>query len=149
MVLTKYFSLFGLSVSLSKNIFIFKCGCLSGSNNLNLHLEIAFFFKSRACKNFKTVCPTVLIVVALYVILKQVFFFTEFFTMQLWKVNSNPDKSKLLLKYWMLYSAIKGMCSISANGSIESPQTVHYWAFFAKSPPKWLTKMWKSHMKKL
>ena len=26
----------------------------------------------------------------------------------------------------MLYSAIKGMCFISANGSIESPQTVHY-----------------------
>ena len=49
MVLTKYFSLFGLSVSLSKNIFIFKCGCLSGSNNHNLHLEIAFFLKSRAC----------------------------------------------------------------------------------------------------
>ena len=45
MVLIKYFSLFGLSVSLSKNIFIFKCGCLSGSNNLNLHLEIAFFLK--------------------------------------------------------------------------------------------------------
>ena len=46
MVLTKYFSLFGLSVSLSKNIFIFNCGCLSGSNNLNLHLEIAFFLKN-------------------------------------------------------------------------------------------------------
>ena len=43
MVLTKYFSLFGLSVSLSKNILIFKCGCLSVSNNRNLHLEIAFF----------------------------------------------------------------------------------------------------------
>ena len=27
MVLTNYFSLFGLSISLSKNIFIFKCGC--------------------------------------------------------------------------------------------------------------------------
>ena len=49
--------------------------------------------------------------------------------MQLWKVNSNPDKSKLLLKYWMLYSAIKGMCSISANASIESTQIVHYWIF--------------------
>ena len=34
--------------------------------------------------------------------------------------------SKNLLKYWMLYSAIKGMCSISANGSIKSPQAVHY-----------------------
>ena len=52
-VLTKYFSIFGLSVSLSKNIFIFKCGCLSGFNNLNLHLEIVFFKKSRAYKNFK------------------------------------------------------------------------------------------------
>ena len=33
----------------------------------------------------------------------------------------------------MLYSAIKGMCSIrnyiSTNGSIESPETVHYRAF--------------------
>ena len=38
----KYFSLFRLSVFLSKNIFIFKCGCLSGSNNLNLHLEVHF-----------------------------------------------------------------------------------------------------------
>ena len=28
------------------------------------------------------------------------------------------NKSKLLLKYWMPYSAIKGMCFISANGSI-------------------------------
>ena len=91
--------------------------------------KLHFFKKSRACKNFKIVFPTVLTIVALYVTLKQVTFFTEFFTMQLWKVNSNPDKSKLLLKYWMLYSAIKGMCSISANGSIESPQTVHYWAF--------------------
>ena len=26
----------------------------------------------------------------------------------------------------MLYSAIEGICFISANGSIESPQTVHY-----------------------
>ena len=30
----------------------------------------------------------------------------------------------------MLYSAIKGMWCISANGSIESPQTVHHWAFW-------------------
>ena len=46
MLLAKYFTIFGLSVSRSKNIFIFKCGCLSGSNNLNLHLEIAFLTKS-------------------------------------------------------------------------------------------------------
>ena len=42
MVLTKYFSLHGLSISLSKNIFNTKCGCLGGSNNLNLHKEIAY-----------------------------------------------------------------------------------------------------------
>ena len=36
------------------------------------------------------------------------------------------NKSKLLLKYWMLYGAIKGMRFISANVSIESPQTIHY-----------------------
>ena len=46
MVLTKYFELFGISVSLSKSILIFKCDCLSGSNNLNLQLEIAFFLKN-------------------------------------------------------------------------------------------------------
>ena len=43
MVLTKCILLFGLSVSLSKNICIFKCECSSGANNLNLHLEIVFF----------------------------------------------------------------------------------------------------------
>ena len=53
MVLTKYFSLFGLSVSLSKNIFIFKFGCLSGSNNFNLHLEIAFVLKIYSMQNFQ------------------------------------------------------------------------------------------------
>ena len=42
-VSTKYFLLFGLSIFLTKNIFIFNCGCLSGSNNLNLHLKIVFF----------------------------------------------------------------------------------------------------------
>ena len=47
MVLTKYFELFGISVSLSKSILIFKCDCLSGSNKLNLHLEIAFFLKKK------------------------------------------------------------------------------------------------------
>ena len=57
------------------------------------------------------------------------FFSQSFFMMQLWKVNSNPGKLKLLLKYWMLYRSITGMCFISENGSIESPQTVHYWAF--------------------
>ena len=72
MDLSKYFSIFGLGVSLSKNIFIFKCGCLSGSNNLNLHLEIAFSEKSRTWKNFKIFCASVLTIV-LYVTLKQVF----------------------------------------------------------------------------
>ena len=83
MVLTKYFSLFGLSISLWKKFFIFKCGCLSGSSNLNLHLEIALLKTSRACKNFKIFCPSVLTIVALYcdtlvltiVALKQVHFF--------------------------------------------------------------------------
>ena len=56
MVLTEYFSLFGLSISVLKNIFIFKCCSLSGSNNFNLHLEIVVIKKSRACKNFK-ICP--------------------------------------------------------------------------------------------
>ena len=42
MILTKYFSLFGLSISPSKNIFIFKCGSLNDSNNLNLYLQITF-----------------------------------------------------------------------------------------------------------
>ena len=70
--------------------FIFNCSRLSGSNNLNLHLEIAFFKKSRGCKNFKILCPSVQIIVALYVTLKQIFF-TQFFTMQLWKVNSSPE----------------------------------------------------------
>ena len=65
MVLTKSFSLFGLSISLSKNIFIFNCGCLNGSNNLNLQLGIAFLKKSRACKNSKIFCPSVLTFVAL------------------------------------------------------------------------------------
>ena len=32
MVLNKYFLFFGLSVPCSKNIFILKCGCFSGSN---------------------------------------------------------------------------------------------------------------------
>ena len=71
--------MFRLRVSLSKNIFIFKCGCLSGSNNLNLHLEIAFLNKSRACKNFKILCPSVLTIVALYLTLKQVIFFHRTF----------------------------------------------------------------------
>ena len=103
MVLTKCFSLFGLSISLSKNIFIFKW-------------------------NFKIVFPTVLTIVALYVTLKQVTFSQSFS-----RCNSEnlirTLTSKNFLKYWMLYSAIKGMCSISANGSIKSPQAVHYWAF--------------------
>ena len=78
MVLTKYFSLFGLSLSISKSIFIFKCDCLSGSN-LNLHSEIAFFKKCRACKNIKIFCPSFLTIVALYVTLKEVNFFHTIF----------------------------------------------------------------------
>ena len=77
MVLYKYLSLYGLSVSLSKNIFIFKCGCLSGSNNLNLHLKISFFLKSTACKNFEIFCPSVLTTAALYVTLRPVIFFSR------------------------------------------------------------------------
>ena len=42
MVLTKYFLLLGLTISLPNNIFILNCGCLNGSNNHNLHLQIAF-----------------------------------------------------------------------------------------------------------
>ena len=53
MVLTKCFSLFGLSISFSKNIFVFKCGCLSGSNNLNLHLEMAFLKKIYSMQKFQ------------------------------------------------------------------------------------------------
>ena len=53
MVLTKYFSLFGLSVYLSKNIFTFKCGFLNGSKTLiyiwklhfSKHLEYAKILK--------------------------------------------------------------------------------------------------------
>ena len=79
MVLTNYFSLFGLSVSLSKKNFSLKFSCLSGSNNLNLHLEIAFLKKSRACKNFKIFCVSVRTIVALYVTLKQVNLFQRVF----------------------------------------------------------------------
>ena len=57
MVLTKYFELFGISVSLSKSILIFKCDCLSGSNKLNLHLEIAFFFNLEQAKISKYSVP--------------------------------------------------------------------------------------------
>ena len=53
MVLTKYFELFGISVSLSKSILIFKCDFLSGSNKLNLNLEIAFFFKKKNLEQAK------------------------------------------------------------------------------------------------
>ena len=128
MVLTKCFSLFGLSISFSKNIFVFKCGCLSGSNNLNLHLEMAFLKKIYSMQKFQKSLSHSPKHCGHLRETKTSNFFSQSL-MQLWKVNSNPDKSKLLLKYWMLYSAIKGMCSISANGSIESPQTVHYWAF--------------------
>ena len=59
--------------------FIFKCGCLGGSNNLNLHLEMTFLKKSRAWKNFKIFWPSVLTIVALHVTLKQVYFFHTVF----------------------------------------------------------------------
>ena len=40
------------------------------------------------------------------------------------------NQSKLSLKYWLLYSSIIRVRSIGRyiceNGSIESPQTVHY-----------------------
>ena len=65
MVLTKYFSLFGLSVSVSKNIFTFNCGFLNDSNNL-FTFGNCIFKKSRACKNFKIFCPSFLTLVALY-----------------------------------------------------------------------------------
>ena len=55
-------------------ILIFKCGCLSGSNSLNLHFEISFLKKSRPWKNFKIFCPSIQIIVALHVTLKQVTF---------------------------------------------------------------------------
>ena len=42
-------------------------------------MEIALFLKSRACKNFKILCPSVLTNVALYVTLKQVNFFHTVF----------------------------------------------------------------------
>ena len=61
MVLTKYFSLFGLSVSLLRNIFIFNCGCSNGSNNLNLHLETAFFkkiYSMQKSQNIQSLSPS-------------------------------------------------------------------------------------------
>ena len=71
--------------------FIFKCGCLSRSNDLNLQLEIEFLKKFGACKNFKIFGLSVLIIVVLYMTLKRVIFFTQLFTMQLGKVNSSPE----------------------------------------------------------
>ena len=53
MVATKYFELFGIGVSLSKSILIFKCDSLSGSNKLNLHLEVAFFLKKKNLEHAK------------------------------------------------------------------------------------------------
>ena len=58
---------------------IFKCGCLSGWNSLNLHLEISFLKKSRACESFQIFCPSVQIIVALQMTLKQVNFFHTVF----------------------------------------------------------------------
>ena len=60
--------------------FIFKCSCLSDSNSLNLRLEISFSKKSTACENFKIFCPSVQIIVALHVTLKQVNFFSHSFS---------------------------------------------------------------------
>ena len=79
MVLTKYFSLFGLILSHSESIFVFRCGCVSGSNNCNLHFELAFLKKFRACKNFKIFCPSVLSIVPLCATLKQVNIFQAVF----------------------------------------------------------------------
>ena len=76
--------------------FIFKCGCLSGWNSLNLHLEISFLKKSRACKNFEISCPSVQIIVILHMTLKQVnYFHTVFLDANLkswfepWDVSKN------------------------------------------------------------
>ena len=82
MVFTKYFSLFGLSVSLSKNIFIFKCGCLSGSNNINLHLEIAFFLnlEHEKFQNILSLSPNHC---GSLRETKTNYFFSQFFTIQL------------------------------------------------------------------
>ena len=75
---------------------IFKCGFLSGWNSLNLHLEISFLKKSRACENFQIFCPSVQIIVALQMTLKQVdFFHTVFLDTNLkswfepWDVSKN------------------------------------------------------------
>ena len=76
MILTKNFSLFGLSFSCSKNIFILKCGCFSGSNLV--YIASSIFRKIYSMRNFKKLCPLGLSIVALYVALKTKT--TEFFS---------------------------------------------------------------------
>ena len=68
MVLSKNFSLFGLSVSRSKY------GCLRGSNYLNLHWKL-HFSKIYSMHNLKLFCPSDLTIVVFLVTLKQVNFF--------------------------------------------------------------------------
>ena len=92
--------------------FIFKCGCLSGSNSLNLHLKISFLKKSRACENFKIFCPSVQIIVALHVALKQVNFFTQFFSMQIWKSWFEPwdiskNKANITTQYMRFFFPLR------------------------------------------
>ena len=60
------------SVSRSKKKFIFKCGCL-------ITIIYIWKLKSRACKNFKIFCHSVLTIVVLYVTLKQVNVFHKVF----------------------------------------------------------------------
>ena len=61
-------------------------------------MEIPFFKKSRAYKNFTIFCPSVLTIVALYM--------TKFFTMQLGKVNSNPVKAEVFGSDFPFYMSL-------------------------------------------
>ena len=70
MVLTKYFLLFGLSISSSKNGLIFKLSCLGCPNYINLHSEIY------SMHSFKLFFPSGLTIVAFPMALKQMNFFT-------------------------------------------------------------------------
>ena len=90
----------------SKNLF---SSPLSGSNSLNLHLEISFLKKSRACENFKIFCPSFQIIVALHLTLKQVNFFRTIFLdanlksqFELWDV-SKKKKKKVNTIYEVLF----------------------------------------------
>ena len=73
MVLSKCLSLFGLNISLSKNIFILSVIVKVALITLVYIWKLHFFLK--ILKH----CPSVLTIVALYVILKQVNFFHTVF----------------------------------------------------------------------